>query len=52
MLLTTALRVYMQKRNAVLPTSWDREVLTIIDRFLRHNGHEKAADDLHTEHMP
>lgn len=27
-------------------------VLAVIDRFLRHNGYEKAADALHSEHMP
>lgn len=27
-------------------------VLQVIERFLRHNWHDKAADALHTEHMP
>lgn len=27
-------------------------VLAVIDRFLRHNGHERAANSLHEDHMP
>lgn len=29
-----------------------RYIMEDVDRFLRHNGHERAANVLHTEHMP
>lgn len=52
MKLDEAIAQDLARMNVKLHKGARARLLDIIERFLRHNGHEAAADALHTEHMP
>lgn len=52
MLLKQSIAENMAKINVRMSKRQAENLIEIVERFLRHHGHEAAANDLHTEHMP
>lgn len=51
MKLDQAITRELSKRSAY-PEDDAVEIMKVLERWLRHNGHAAAADALETEHMP